>query len=122
MVAVAARVLGLVALLVRRVASHGAVVFPPPRNAVDSDVMPWAGAVPRDPPGVESATGWCPAWSEREGKVTGQNGQSCFWVRRVTIRCGVCSLPASVRCRHPCENQWSVSSPCSSAAGATSLQ
>eukprot|EP01043_Picozoa_sp_COSAG02_P006168 COSAG02_NODE_173_length_31245_cov_413.548096_23_plen_133_part_00 len=68
-------------LLVRQTTGHGAVVFPPPRNAVDSDVLPWSGPVPSDPPGVESATGWCPVWSEQEGKISGQNGQACFWVR-----------------------------------------
>jgi hypothetical protein len=74
----AVRVLGLASLL-PGAASHGAVVYPPPRNAIDHGQMPWGGPVPRKPPGVESATGWCPVWSEREGKVTGQNGQSCFW-------------------------------------------
>ena len=67
--------------LLRQATGHGAVVFPPPRNAVDSDMLPWSGPVPADPPGVESATGWCPVWSERRGKVSGQNGQACFWVR-----------------------------------------
>ena len=68
-------------LVVRQTTGHGAVVYPPPRNAVDSDVLPWSGPVPSDPPGVESATGWCPVWSEQEGKISGQNGQACFWVR-----------------------------------------
>ena len=69
------------ARLLRQTSGHGAVVYPPPRNAVDSDILPWSGPVPQHPPGVESATGWCPAWSEREGKISGQNGQACFWVR-----------------------------------------
>ena len=38
--------------------SHGAVVYPPPRNAIDAnDTLPWSGPVPRTPPGVESGTG-----------------------------------------------------------------
>ena len=58
---------------------HGAVVHPAPRQRVDSSEMPWAGPVPANPPGVESATGWCPVWNMTSGEVTGQNGQSCFW-------------------------------------------
>jgi hypothetical protein len=38
------RVLPL-ALLVGRAAGHGAVVRPPPRNAVDRDLPPWNGPV-----------------------------------------------------------------------------
>ena len=47
-----------------------------PRNAVDKDLHPWSGAVPANPPSVESMTGWCPAVDEN-GKLSGQNGQSC---------------------------------------------
>merc|ERR1712070_348076 len=57
---------------------HGAVVNPPPRNAVDKDLAPWNGPVPAHPPNVESQTGWCPVPS-KNGTVSGQNGQACFW-------------------------------------------
>jgi hypothetical protein len=48
------------------------------------------GAVPSNPPSVESMTGWCPV-PDRNGKVSGQNGQSCFWFSN-----GWC-VPAGVR-------------------------
>ena len=62
--------------------AHGAVVNPPPRNAVDKDLAPWSGPVPcsvdKSCPSVETKTGWCPV-PGKDGKVSGQNGQSCFW-------------------------------------------
>eukprot|EP00041_Stephanoeca_diplocostata_P012273 m.205821 g.205821 ORF g.205821 m.205821 type:complete len:362 (+) comp18884_c0_seq1:159-1244(+) len=64
--------------LVVLVAGHGAVVNPPPRNAVDKDLPPWNGKVPDPAPSVESKTGWCPV-PDKSGAVSGQNGQSCFW-------------------------------------------
>eukprot|EP01051_Picozoa_sp_SAG22_P017238 SAG22_NODE_2612_length_2381_cov_2.086766_2_plen_91_part_00 len=57
---------------------HGAVVRPPPRQAVDKTLPPWNGKVPAKPPNVESRTGWCPVPGP-DGKLSGQNGQSCFW-------------------------------------------
>ena len=64
--------------------AHGSVVNPPPRNAVDKDLPPWNGPVPCHVqgkcPSVETQTGWCPV-PDKDGKVSGQNGQSCFWVR-----------------------------------------
>ncbi len=62
-------------------AGHGAVVKPRPRNSVDRDLAPWNGTTVKTP-SVESMTGLCPSVDEN-GKVSGQNGQSCFWVRRV---------------------------------------
>lgn len=58
--------------------AHGALVSPPPRNAVDKDLAPWNGPVPSHPPSVESATGWCPV-PDKNGRPSGQNGQACFW-------------------------------------------
>lgn len=56
------------------------VVNPPPRNAVDKDLAPWNGPVPCHVqgkcPSVETQTGWCPV-PDKDGKVSGQNGQSC---------------------------------------------
>tara|TARA_B110000208_G_C11523994_1_gene341724 strand:- start:216 stop:617 length:402 start_codon:yes stop_codon:yes gene_type:complete len=57
---------------------HGAVNNPRPRNAVDRDLSPWNGPVPAKAPSVESKTGWCPV-ADKAGKVSGTNGQSCFW-------------------------------------------
>lgn len=68
--------LGLLALL-SGAAAHGSMVIPPPRNAVDKDLAPWNGDVPRHPPSVESKTGWCPV-PDKDGKPSGQNGQACF--------------------------------------------
>lgn len=44
--------------LLPAVLGHGAVVIPPPRSAVDKDLLPWSGPVPPVPPSVESGTGW----------------------------------------------------------------
>ena len=50
-------VAGLVVTWAGRAAGHGAVVFPPPRQAVDSELQPWSGPVPHPLPGVDA---WCP--------------------------------------------------------------
>ena len=57
---------------------HGAVVIPPPRQAIDRSLAPWNGTVPVPRPNVESKTGWCPVPAS-DGHVSGQNGQACFW-------------------------------------------
>ena len=36
-------------------------------------------------PSVETRTGWCPV-PDKDGKVSGQNGQSCFWVRPGSVQ------------------------------------
>lgn len=81
------------ALAVGRVAhvcGHGSVVWPPPRNAIDKTLSPWNGSVPNPPPSVESMTGWCPV-PDRNGTVTGQNGQACFWFSNgCSIGCDEC--------------------------------
>lgn len=59
-------------------AGHGAVVHPPPRNAVDKDLHPWNGPVPADPNGVGGGTTWCPIPGPN-GTLSGRNAQSCFW-------------------------------------------
>ena len=70
--------------------SHGAVNQPTPRNAVDNDLAPWNGAVPSNPPAVESKTGWCPV-ADKNGKISGINGQSCFWFSNgCAIGCAEC--------------------------------
>lgn len=75
---------------VSTVMGHGAVVFPPPRNAIDKDLAPWNGPVPAHPPAVESKTGWCPV-PARNGTVTGQNGQACFWFSNgCSLGCPTC--------------------------------
>lgn len=61
---------------------HGAVVRPPPRQAVDKDLKPWDGVVvPKTFPNVESKTGLCPVPGP-DGKPSLQNGQG-----QLTDRC-----------------------------------
>lgn len=67
-------ILVLFVLTITRVVGHGAVVFPPPRNAVDHDISPWNGPVPEPIPGVKA---WCPI--SNGSTLSGVNGQSCFW-------------------------------------------
>ena len=67
--------------LATSVDAHGALVNPPPRNAVDKDLSPWNGSVPAHPPAVESKTGWCPV-PDKNGNPSGQNGQACFCTLR----------------------------------------
>ena len=57
---------------------HGSVVHPPPRQAIDRDLKPWSGAMPKVFPNVESKTGLCPVPGSADGKPSGQNGQACF--------------------------------------------
>ena len=45
---------------------------------MDRDLHPWNSPPPSQPPNVESKTGWCPVPS-KNGTITGQNGQACFW-------------------------------------------
>ena len=71
------------------VASHGAVVKPPPRNAVDKDLHPWNGPV-TSTPSVESMTGFCPS-VDANGTLTYANGQSCFWFSNgCAVGCDTC--------------------------------
>lgn len=70
---------------------HGAVVFPPPRQAVDKNLAPWNGTVPAHPPNVESKTGWCQVVNASTGKLSGQNGQACFWFSNgCAVGCPAC--------------------------------
>lgn len=77
---------------------HGAVTIPPPRNAIDSVEMPWAGTVPaklgRD--GMDPRP-WCPfpsaaaAKSDPGRNLTGSNGQACMWFSNgCAIGCSSC--------------------------------
>jgi hypothetical protein len=47
--------------------AHGALVSPPPRNAIDRVLAPWNGPVPAKTPTVESKTGWCPV-PDKDGR------------------------------------------------------
>jgi len=68
------------------VSGHGAVVFPPPRNAVDHDIPPWSEAVPDPIPGVDA---WCPF--AKGSTLSGSNGQACFWFSNgCSIGCPEC--------------------------------
>ena len=60
------------------VRAHGAVTFPPPRNAIDSDQKPWSAGVPY--PKVPFQP-WCayatPAMAGKDPRnLTGANGQA----------------------------------------------
>ena len=65
--------------------------FRRPRNAVDRNLKPWSGAVPVQPPNVESETGWCQVPGE-DGKPSGRNGQACFCTRLLSCFFGALCL------------------------------
>ena len=72
------------------VAGHGAVIWPPPRNAIDKDVAPWNRAPPSQDDdrggdgsgdgGGEDVNGanFC-IHPDRHGRPSNSNGQACFW-------------------------------------------
>ena len=66
-------------LFITTVSSHGAVVYPPPRNAVDHLLSPWADGVPNPVPAVSNPSEgyWCPV--PNGTSLSGANGQACFW-------------------------------------------
>jgi hypothetical protein len=68
---------------------HATMVYPPPRNAVDRDLAPWNA--PIDPTWDHHVdTPICPH-SGADGKLTADNGQSCFWYSHgCTIYCDTC--------------------------------
>jgi hypothetical protein len=71
----------VVGLLATEASAHGAVTFPPPRNAIDADMAPWNGSVPNLPLPFEFM---CPSPSaEAVGtnphNLTLRQGQACFW-------------------------------------------
>jgi hypothetical protein len=74
--------------------AHGALVSPPPRNAIDRVLAPWNGPVPAKTPTVESKTGWCPV-PDKDGKPSGQNGQACFCTPSPLTPPPLCQLPAA---------------------------
>jgi hypothetical protein len=81
------RALAILAL-VAAADAHGAVVHPPPRNAVDRDLAPWNAPMPNHLPPVEGSL--CPA-PDANGKITGELGQACFWFSNgCTIGCEQC--------------------------------
>ena len=68
-----------------RVAAHGGLTFPRPRNALDASLAPWSNwSYPRDPihfdyTGTDTA-GSCPK-SPHDGDADHlvSNGQACYW-------------------------------------------
>jgi len=75
------------------VLGHGAITYPPSRNSIDSDQMPWSGKIPYPVPFEP----WCPmpsqdaAVSDPGRNLTGQNGQACFWFSNgCAIGCDAC--------------------------------
>ena len=77
------RLLAVLAVLSPRAANaHGAITWPPPRNAIDSNEAPWSGGVPSHVP----FEFYCPfpnstaADGARDPRnLTAQNGQACFF-------------------------------------------
>lgn len=85
--------LSAVAAVTALALQHGAITFPPARNAIDSDEQPWGGKVPTPVPFEP----WCPmpsvnAVSSDPGRnLTGANGQACFWFSNgCAIGCEAC--------------------------------
>lgn len=63
----------LATVLIGHVYGHGAVVFPPPRNNVDSDLPPWKNGVPSPVPFEP----WCPYPTPNgKGNLSATNGQA----------------------------------------------
>jgi len=76
----------LLAISIARVSGHAAVVIPPPRNAVDHDILPWNGPIPSKLPGVDA---WC--FVANGTHLSGVNGQACFWFSNgCSIGCPKC--------------------------------
>ena len=74
-----AAVLVALALFVAGAEGHAAMVFPPPRNAVDRDLPPWNQPMPNDKNWDHHVdTPICPHGGD-DGNLTLSNGQSCFW-------------------------------------------
>jgi len=75
---------------VGRACAHGAVSQPRPRNAIDGSVHPWNKSVPEVVPFMF----WCAAPDAKSGdarKVSGANGQACFWFNNgCDISCEEC--------------------------------
>ena len=81
------------ATLLAPCAGHGALTSPPPRNAIDSNELPWGGKVPTPVPFEP----WCPmpsaaaATTDPGRNLTGDNGQACFWFSNgCAIGCDAC--------------------------------
>lgn len=64
---------------------HGAMVIPPPRNAIDNDIAPWNAPVPVVEGSVPTTTSpLCPMPDARApmtaaGRITAANAQACFY-------------------------------------------
>jgi len=89
--------------------SHGAIVFPPSRNAVEGQLDPWAKGVPypvifNSTPSSDHPTPnypqWCPIADPKANDHTvpydgvglsGTNGQACYWFSNgCSIGCDTC--------------------------------
>lgn len=79
-------------------AGHGAIVRPPPRNAIDAHLAPWNASVVPLSGGGHSAPfdPWCPIPDIHKpessaGRLSGSNGQACFWFSSgCSIGCPTC--------------------------------
>ena len=69
-------------LAISYVWGHAAMVYPPPRNRIDSDTAPWSSDVPfpfRSDPVTSDIGYWCPIPGNGPKSLSGSNGQACFW-------------------------------------------
>jgi len=81
------------ACLLREANSHGAVVWPKPRNSLEGNIEPWSGAVPDPVPAVSNPNEgyWCPTGQLETGGLSGENGQACYWFSNgCSIGCPKC--------------------------------
>jgi len=104
------RIAAALFLLPQLCAGHGAIVFPPSRNAVEGQLSPWAQGVPY--PVIFNSTSnqhqhptanypqWCPIADSKKNDHTspydgiglsGANGQACYWFSNgCSIGCDEC--------------------------------
>ena len=74
-------------------AGHGAIVYPPSRNAIDHSIEPWKSFTAfkgQFCSGKYDGPCWCPA-TDASGKLSGANGQACWWFSNgCSIGCPSC--------------------------------
>ena len=71
-------------------AGHGAIVYPPSRNAIDHSIEPWKSFTAfkgQFCSGKYDGPCWCPA-TDASGKLSGASGQACWWFSNG------CSIPS----------------------------
>ena len=103
------------AALLPACAGHGAIVYPPSRNAIDHSIEPWKSFTAfkgQFCSGKYDGPCWCPT-TDASGKLSGASGQACWWFSNgCSIGCpscdGVTRGPIYVR---PCPRSPFISRP-----------